>query len=233
MPKKKSKKVHETSLSAVMVIAVVNCLAGGLLGFTFMASFPALEFSSPDQYERYLEGEEQAVAGKPGSRYYFIAEPTRSRSWEQKRNQLLQGSGVELTVSSAEISSWLTSRFTPGSVDDVQGSITIAPGTPNFYAKDADEVYLSIPITIRAFGKRYDRTFHAQAIISDGAAPRLILKEAFIDCAPIPHSALFLPMYERLHDAYRFTDEYKALVEAWQKVESLEVTDGSLTLSLR
>lgn len=233
MPAKKIKVDSGPSASGIALAAALNCTVGIALGFAFLSSFPAMMFSSADELARYQASEEYVAENKPGSRYYLKTQPNRSRSWEAKRNQLLQGSGATLSIASSEINAWMASRFIPPSVDDVQGSVTIAPGTPNFAAESEEQIFISIPIAIRAFGTRYDRTFFAKGHFTEGAPVRFILDEASVDCAKIPFSPLYTAMYQRLHDAFRFTDEYKLLAEAWQGVESVKVSNGALNLRLR
>lgn len=230
MSPKKNKVDKGPSITGVIIIAVLNGLVGAILGFVFMSSFSAKSFASRAEFDRYLTSDDFVSANKPGSAYYFRTDPVRGRSWENKRNQLLQGGSSQITISSAEINSWITSRFIPPSLDQVDSPIAIAPGVPNFSAQDDDQIYISIPLKVRAFGKVYNRTFFAKAHFS---AVDLILDEASVDSARLPHRSVFMPIYEKFKDSYRFTDEYKAIAEAWQRVESVDVSSDSLKLRLR
>ncbi|NQY31551.1 MAG: hypothetical protein HRT56_00060 [Coraliomargarita sp.] len=233
MSAREVEETKETGLSTVVMIGVFNASLGALLGFFFMASFPAKSFSTMADYESYSKSEEFVDGKKPGSAHFFRTDPARGRSWEVKRNQLVQGSGRSITISSEEINSWIVSRFVPPSLENVESPIAIAPGVPNFSAQDDDNVYLSIPLVLRMFGMRYDRNFYAKVAFSEGPNIRLELDRAYIDCAPIPHAMIGTKMYERLHDSFRFTDEYKEMAKAWERVESVDVAGGALTLNLR
>ncbi|ADE54145.1 hypothetical protein [Coraliomargarita akajimensis] len=231
--KKKKSQEPEVSLSGVILMAAINLVIGGLLGFIFLSSMPAKLFSSVADLERFLEDSEQSEYPKPGEVYYIKGPEAKGRAWENKRNQFLQGDASELSISVAEINSWMASRFHAAKPDENARGIVVAPGTPNLSAEDAENIYISIPLDVMVYGKSYKKNFIATGDFMPGVPLRFQLSSGYVDSAQLPSAAAAQSVLDRLMGAYRVTDEYKAIREAWQRVESVEIVDGALILKMR
>ena len=123
-----------------------------------------------------------------------------------------------MEVTTAEINAWLR-RFTPQPMDKTDGGIGI-PSAPNFSAVSDTQICSASPSHCRHLARAM-RVASLPSTLRNGPAIRLVLEQG-IWTAHRFHAALYMPLYERLLAAYRLTDEYKALAQAWQKVSRLK-----------
>ena len=221
----------EPSLAGIVAMAFQRS-AGRTVGLCLSGVLSRGVFSSSDQLSRYQESKDYIAETQPGGRYYFVAAGPQSQLGTeapavdsgQRRGRGSDHCGDQCLVGC---------RFTPQPMDKTDGGIHIVPGTPNFSAVSDTQMYFSIPIALRAFGAHHESRFHAKARFETGPAIRLVLEQGHLDCAPIPHPALYMPLYEGLLAAYRLTDEYKALAQAWQRssrLKSRRNSEASFTL---
>lgn len=231
----RSKKTDaaEVSLSSVVVMACFNLIFGGVLGFVFLSSIPAKAFASVEELESFQAENSQAQYPKPGQVYHLKGADSRSKTWENKRSLFLQGTANELTVSVAEINTWFAARFHAAKPDPNTSGVLLVPGTPNLSAEDADNVYLSLPLELIINGRSFSKTVFVKGSFMPGVPVRFEVERGYVNSAQLPTPAVASALMDTLMDAYRVSDEYQAMSDTWQRVESVEVIDHSLTFKLR
>lgn len=229
----KPREAHEPKLSGVLIAAWVNCVVGVVLGFLFMASFPAMVFPSIAELSRYQQSDAVRPETKPGSRYFVKVSPNGGTSWQQKRKQLIEGSIRTVSLESAEINAWLSELFRAASPQAGQGRISVVPGIPNVSTGADRSIYLSLPLKMKFFEQRYERTFFLKAHFENADSVRLVIDEAYVGCAAIPVVGGYLLGSKQFVAALRGSEELTLLAQAWDRVESIVVSDSRLNLSFR
>ena len=123
-----------------------------------MMSFSALEMSSRAEEKKFNEG--KAVSpSRPGEVYFLKGPIMRTRAWEAKRLEVLEGRNVTVDLNHAELNGWLSGKFRPAAApsDEVKTNVLIIPGVPNVYV-DTDVIHFSLPTEVILFGTSYKYT---------------------------------------------------------------------------
>ncbi len=208
-------------------------LFGGLLGFIYLATFPAEAFSSVEEYEKSIAELEEPIYAKPGDSYYIEGTTVRTRAWEAKRQQLSDGGAQTVSLSAGEINGWMAAKFRvaepPKSEDEP--SVLIQPGIPNVGLVDGEGLFLNVPLTISAYGSSGEYGAYLFGTIEPSG---FRIKSMQINCAKIPLPGIFgEQLMNTLSAGYKSTEEYKIIADAFDRVESTSIKDGQLVIVLR
>jgi len=228
------KKEKEPSLLGVSISGLAMAMVGAIGGFFFLASFPAKSFSVAADREAFIESR-AARAPMPGDIFYMEGPTRQTNSWLQKRTQILSGEAGTVEFSAGELNAWISNRFQAGAASetDSEASVLMVPGLPNFHIGEG-RLNLSLPVEATIYGNDADFTVLAAGDFGSGSSPRFRLSEFRINNAAIPAQAgiakQFLAVFLK---AYESSDEYTALREAWQRVESAEVEGEVLRIVFR
>ena len=130
----KTLKEEGPTLAGISVSAILLAFVGALLGFLYLASVPPTSFKSVADLNAYLE---KTPEPKLLDVSYFEGPVSRSRSWEQKREILLNGSANTVELTAGEINAWMSAKFRKPSAasaaEDEDWYCNSARGTELFY----------------------------------------------------------------------------------------------------
>ena len=160
----------DPSLAGVLLIGVILAGLGAFLGFLFLASVAPKSFKSVADLQNYLEKNPEP---KLLDRSYFEGPRSSGRSWEQKRDALLNGSATTVELSAGEINAWMAAKFrkpssAPTGEDD--SGIMIIPGVPNFFIDATEGVFLNLPTEVTIYGSMNNCLIIAQGHFSDNCS---------------------------------------------------------------
>lgn len=230
----KTPKEEGPTLAGVFISAIIVALIGAFLGFLFLASESPTSFKSVADLKDHLEKNPDT---KLLDVTYFDGPISRSRSWEQKREALLNGSATTVELSAGEINAWMSAKFRKPSAapsDDDEAGIVILPGVPNFFIDASEGVFLNLPTEVTIYGDMHDCMMIAQGHFSEGSRVSFEMDSLRVNDAAIPvFGGLGKQVVETLLQAYSETDEFIAFQKAWEKVESVELVADTIRLKLR
>ena len=230
----KTAKKEGPTLASISFSAVLLTLVGALLGFLFLASVPPMAFRSVADLNAYLEKKPELNLL---DRSYFEGPVSSSRSWEQKREVLFNGSATTVELTAGELNAWMSAKFRKPSVVPAVGDkagIMILPDVPNFFIDAAAGFILSLPTEVTVFGSSHDRIMIALGRFSAGPQVQFQISALRVNDAAIPMIAgLGKQLLQALLLAYSQTEEFIACQKAWEKVESVELVAGAMRLKLR
>ncbi len=231
----KQSEEKDPSLAGIIFIGVILASLGAFLGFLFLASVAPKSYKSAAELQDYLEKNPEP---KLLEQSYFEGPISRSRSWEKKREVLLNGSDTMVELSAAEINAWMSAKFRQPSSSAPAGEkasdILILPGVPNFFIDAAEGVFLNLPTEVTIYGSAHDCLIVAQGHFAAGPQAVFQLDALRANDAAIPLlGGLGDQLVGALLQAYSQTDEFAAFQAAWQKVESVELVADTIRLKLR
>jgi hypothetical protein len=230
----KNLKEDGPSVAGVFVTAVLLAGVGAFLGFLFLASVSPKAFKSVADLQDYLEKRTEA---KLLDQTYLEGPVARGRSWEQKREALLNGSDTTVELSAGEINAWMSAKFRkPGAAptgEEAEG-ILILPGVPNFFIDAREGFFFNLPTEVTIYGSAHNCVIIAQGHFSAGPQVAFQMDALHVNDAAIPVlGGLGDKLVGALLQAYSQTDEFVAFQKAWQKVESVELVADTIHLKLR
>ena len=226
-------KEEGPTLAGISVSAVLLALVGALLGVLYLASVPPTSFKSVADLNAYLEKTPELQLL---DRSYFKGPVSSSRSWEQKREVLLNGSATTVELTAGEINAWMSAKFRKPSAAAAgdEAGIVILPGVPNFFIDAAAGFFLNLPTEVSIYGSTHDRIIIAQGSFSAGPQVQFQISALRVNDAAVPVIAgLGKQLLQALLQAYSQTDEFVACQQAWEKVESVELVADTMRLKLR
>ncbi len=226
-------KQEGPTLAGISVSAVLLALVGALLGVLYLASVPPTSFKSVADLNAYLEKTPELQLL---DRSYFKGPVSSSRSWEQKREVLLNGSATTVELTAGEINAWMSAKFRKPSAAAAgdEAGIVILPGVPNFFIDAAAGFFLNLPTEVSIYGSTHDRIIIAQGSFSAGPQVQFQISALRVNDAAVPVIAgLGKQLLQALLQAYSQTDEFVACQQAWEKVESVELVADTMRLKLR
>ena len=229
----KTAKQEGPTLAGISVSAVLMALVGALSGFLCLASVPPTPLKSVADLNAYLEKTPELQLLE---RSYFKGPVSSSRSWEQKREVLLNGSATTVELTAGEINAWMSAKFRKPSAAAAgdEAGIVILPGVPNFFIDAAAGFFLNLPTEVSIYGSTHDRIIIAQGSFSAGPQVQFQISALRVNDAAVPVIAgLGKQLLQALLQAYSQTDEFVACQQAWEKVESVELVADTMRLKLR
>ena len=228
-------KEEGPTLAGVVVSAVILAGIGALLGFLLLVSVPPQSYKSVAALQDYLEKNSEP---KLLDTSYFEGPVSRGRSWEQKREALLNGSNTTVELSAGEINAWMSAKFRQPRAapkgEEEETDILILPGVPNFFIDAAEGFFLNLPTEVTIYGSARNCLMIAQGHFSAGPQVAFQMDALHVNDAAIPVlGGLGDQLVATLLQAYSQADEFLALQKAWQKVESVELVADTIRLKLR
>jgi hypothetical protein len=225
---------EQSSRVGVYVAACAMALLGVMLGIFYMMSFPLQAFGSMAERARALE-ERERLNPIPGDAFYIEGPTLRTRSWEAKRNRILEGEAGTLEISVGEINAWFATRFrggTPPKADEAEGFV-ITPSTPNVAVTEDGVLFLSLPAQFTGYSIDAEHVVSAKGAFQSGAPAKFKITNLHIGGAAMPLPGVIGTQVKgALLKAYAQSDEFSALAEAWNRVDSVEISNGGLKLTL-
>lgn len=226
----------QPSYFGVYFYAVLTALFGALLGFFYLATFPAQAFSSQQEYEASianLKESEEPVYSKPGDAYYIEGPVSRSRSWDSKRQQLTASGPQTVNLSASEINAWMMAKFR--AVDpqkgDEESGIVISPGVPNVGLVDGLGLFVNLPVTIEAYGASGE---YEVSVFGSIEPSGFKLGSFQVNSAKLPlPNIIGKQVMNLLASGYKATEEYKIITEALDRLQSASVEGEQLVITLR
>lgn len=234
MPLSPPKEKSEDSRLLVFLYAVVMAAFGVFLGMIYLMSFPLEAYSSLKERGEALEGRE-SLDPIPGDAFYIEGPILRTRGWELKREQFINGSAGTIRVSPGEINAWFASNFraaTP-STEKAKSDFTLSPKVPNLGFSEAGTVYLNLPADISVYGIDGHYVLSAHVRYAEGAPARLVVEHLRIAGARIPFPrVLGSRIVSRIVKGFSSAEEYILISKAWNRVESVEFGENELLFTL-
>ena len=231
----KESKEKEQSLIAALVYAALVALLGVLLGMFYMLGFPLQSFSSMAEQAESMEGRE-SLEPIPADAFYIEGPVLRSRSWEGKRAQFLEGGGGSLVITAGEINAWLASKFRPASgspQSESEDGFVLLPKEPNVALTEDNVFYVNLPTEVVGYGFDGEYVLSATGEYSEGAPAKFAFHSFRFGSAKVPLPGFlggrFLATF---FEGFGQFEEFKAIQEAWNRVEAVEIADGGLKFSL-
>ena len=228
-----SKPDQEPNIFITLASGLGLASMGMFLGIAYFISFPLQVYKNQTELNEAIDKKESPYL-RPGDSYYFEGPVLRTKSWAPKREQLLAGEAKQLSFETGEINGWLDTYFkpvAPASAEESSG-ITIRPEVANVAVVDEGRMYLSLPATLDAFGWEGEFVLSASGYFKSGSPARFVVTQTNLNGARLPGFVGKL-LVRRMAGAYRRTEEYGQIIQGWQQVESVELGDGALQLSLR
>lgn len=235
MSKSVIKEKSEPSLTLVFVYAGLLAALGVLLGFIFLMPFPLEAYANLQEREKALEARE-SLDPIPGDAFYIEGPTLRSRAWETKRGQILDGSARTVTVTVGELNAWLEGNFRGSSkpAGEESEGLALIPDTPNIGISNDGTTYLSLTANITGYGLDGDYVLSAKVSYGSGQSPSLKVEHLQIGGAAVPlPSILGEQLVSAIMKSYAQVEEYVTMQEAWGRVQSVEVEQGGFVLSLK
>ncbi len=233
MPAIKNTEEQGPSVGGVLLCAVIVALIGALLGFLFLASVSPTSFKSVADLQAYLEKNPEP---KLLDISYFEGGISRARSWEQKRDALLNGSETTVEFTAGELNAWMSSNFrnsSPAVSGEDAPAIVILPGVPNFFIDEKEGLFFNLPTNLTIYGSAH----HCMIVVKghfNPAQPEFTMDALHANGAAIPIlSGLGDQFVGALLQVYSQTDEFVAFQAAWEKVETVEIVGDTIRLKLR
>lgn len=228
-----AKKVEdkEASLSGIILMGAIVAGIGAFLGFLFLASETPKSYKSVAELETYLKKNPDLELL---DRSYFKGPVANGRSWEQKRDVLLNGSNTTVEFSAGEINAWMVAKFRqpkPESNGEGESGVTLIPGVPNCFIDATEGFFFNLPTKASVYGDLHDCTIVVAGHFSAGPLVTFEMDSIRVNNAAVP--LIGDQLVEALLSAYAKTDEFVAVQGAWQKVESVELVADSIRLKLR
>lgn len=232
--KKKEEEEVGPTWAGVISLALCSLVIGVLLGFIFLASFPVKALASSKEAEGFLS-ENTSRAPRPDDGYYFEAAPARSRNWEIQRRALLSGDSNQIEVQFSDLNSWTSSMFRPATppAGKDKPKYMLNPREPKFGTDGEGTVYLILPVTATIFEYSKKSTLYVTGHFPEGGKDFSIDSFHVNNAALPPVPGLSEYVYSTLMQAFSESEEYKAITEAWDKVQSVEVTENSLRIQMQ
>ena len=222
------------TLGGILFAAALLALAGAILGFLFLISYPPKAYSSVKDRDAFLESKAESEV-KPGELYYLKGPVSPGNGWKQKREVLLNGTNTTLEITAGELNAWMASKFrqaSPPSGEDPPNFL-ILPGVPNFFVDVSEGIFLSLPTEVTIYGSNRQLVIFAQGHFTQGAEVAFQMDALHVNNAAVPVlGGLANQVAKTLLKAYSETDEFIAFRQAWENVESVEVVAGSIRLKL-
>ena len=221
------------SLLGVAFFAILIALIGAFSGFTLLASISPEPFGSVAEYESYLEkNPEQDISGS----HYFRGYSTGNRDWVSKRRVLLTAEDASVELKDSEINAWIIDKFKKPKVsfsERDKPKLYVAPGLPNCFIDPAEGVHFNMLLEIVVFGKQIDCLLIGKGHFSGEDPVEFHLSGLRLNKALIPFSEKLqgLLLNSLLKSLYE-NDEFVALKEAWEKVDSVELVENGIRLHL-
>ena len=235
MPTDKKTEEDEATLGGALILGALVALLGALLGFMFLASVQPKSYQSVEELQAFLEKTSDSSLLQSS---YLQGPVSRSRGWEQKRDALLNGEALTVELSSAEINAWMSSKFSKSgsrpSDEDEGSGVMILPGVPNVFIDTDQGFFLNVPADVSIYGSTHNWMVVAKGHFTDGLQVRFEVETLHVNGAAIPAlGGLAKRFLGALFQAYSQTDEFLAVEKAWTKVESVELVDDTIHLTLR
>lgn len=229
-----NKEKPDHSRLFIFLYALALGAIGFFLGMMYLMSFPLEGYSSMEERATALEGRE-SLDPIPGDAFYIEGSTLRSRTWETKRQQLIDGSSPTITVTTGEINAWFEAKFRSSTVvtGEEASGLTLVPEIPNLGISEAGTLYLNLPAEITGYGLDGNYVLSAQVRYTSGAPAGLVVDHLQIGGAAVPMPGqLGAHLVSTIIEAFSSAEEYAIFSEAWSRVESVEIIDGALVLSL-
>jgi hypothetical protein len=234
MPASARKKKSEQSSFLVYLYAVTMAVFGVLLGMVYLMSFPITAYSNMQERARDLEDRE-SLDPVPGGAYYIEGPILRSRSWETKRKQLIEGAAQSITVSPGEVNAWFEAKFrgSKPATNEESSGLVLVPGLPNLAITREGTVFLNLPVDIEGYGLDGSYVLSAQIRYADGSPAKIVVDHLQIGGAAVPlPGQLGSQLVSTLIKGFSSAEEYGVISQAWRRVGSVEVANGALALTL-
>lgn len=228
------KEKSEAGLVFVGISALMMAGFGAMLGFIYLMSFPLKEFSSMGERVEALEARESTEA-IPGDAFYIEGPILRSSSWENKRQQFLDGNVSTIKVTAGEINAFLERKFRSSAVpvDEDHAGLMIEPEAPNIGISGEKATFLNLPARIKGYGLDGSYVFSAKVRFSRSSPPGLSVDRLQIGGAAVPLPGILgKAVVSSIRRAFSSAEEYQVISSAWSVVQSVEVVDGALILTL-
>lgn len=228
------KEKPDSSPAIVFAYAAMLAGLGGFLGLVYMISFPLEAYSNLAERDQALEARESSKP-IPGGAYYIEGATMRSRAWETKREQLINGSVPTIRLSASEINGWLAANFRSSAINSEDSAdLAIVPGMPNMGISEDGTTYLNLPAEISGYGLNGEHVFSAQVYFKKGSPATIGVNRMQLSGAVIPLPGILgEKMMSTLMGAFSSAKEYSVIRDAWSRVSSVEVSGDSLVLSLK
>ena len=233
MPAFEKTDAKDPSLLGVVFFALLFALIGSVSGFTLLASIRPEPFSSVAEFESEMEKNSEK---RLLNAYYFKGPTSSLDNWVLKREILLNSNSTTVELTDAEINAWIAKKFdfvqTPLS-QKKKLKLVIIPGLPNFFINTAEGIHFSMKLEVVIQGQIIRSQILGKGHFSGENPVGFQLSELRLNEASIPFPAkLSDRLLDLLVKSLNDNEEFIALKEAWQKVNSVEVIENGIRLSL-
>ena len=226
------KQVNESSFNRMIVAGCAMALLGAWLGFLcLLGQIPAV-FTDEAQFAVYSEEHLDSV-GVPFEAHFFKGAVASSKDWEQKRVQLFSPTTQRVELSDADLNAWFNADFRPAFNTASQQPFQFYPRQPNIYISER-VVYLSIPIDVSIWGSKKKWVLFASGSFVGEGNPQFKVDSLYLNNAPFPFAGAYgSSVLNALVNVFRGAEDYQSLVEAWGRIESIEIESNRMQIQLR
>lgn len=228
------KEKKEPSVSIALIYAAMMSFFGVIVGMVYLMSLPLQGFSSMAERAKARE-ERNSLDPVPTDAFYLEGPVLQTSSWEAKRNRLINGGAGVLEISPGEINAWFASKFQPSSGPPAKNEegILIVPGQPNVAVSEEGVFFVNLPAQVSGYGMNAEYVLSAIGGYSSGAPAVFKIDQLKIGSAKMPLPDLLgSQIIDVLTQSYKQTKEYKTILSAWERVDSVEFSGSSLRLKL-
>jgi hypothetical protein len=231
----KVKTQRGPSALGIFVAALFMLLAGFLAGVVYLASFQPVRFAGPYEYERALEKENGGPAG-PRAHCYYAPPPLGVRTWQAKRDRLLEARNTSVTFSLSELNAWWGSEF--GSMrfeEEESAKISLRPGVPYFAVGRDGLLHISSPLDVNAFGRQFELMLTVRgAFENEGGGVRFRVVKMLFNSAPVPGAEAFSArLFPKVGGEAFAAEEFDPYRELLARLDRVELGEASIRFVVR
>lgn len=232
-----SKAEKGPSVFGVLFAAVVMFIVGVVAGFFYLTSFEPVQFANAYDREKAMAAKENQ-APRPGEVYYYRSLlPLGARTWEAKRQALLEGRNTSVTLSMGELNAWWASEFGSLRFDDSADAskLKVLPKAPSFATGPDDVLHIAIPLEVEAFGSEFEVICIMRGSFENGQdGVRFQVRELYLNNAALPWAPRIADAFFKKLDEEAFsTEAFEAYRAAWGNLDRVELGEAGIRFVLR
>ena len=134
-----------------------------------------------------------------------------------------------LVLTVGEMNAWLNTMFRSSGGSDESSGLVVVPGTPNVAVSEDGVLHVNLPTEISGYTLEGEYVLSATGRFSIGAPASFVFSSFQVGGAKVPvPEVLGAQIANALLKGYEASDEFQAIVKAWERVDAVEVAEGGL-----
>ncbi len=226
------------SAAGVFIAALFMFLTGGVLGFVYLASIPPARYAGPYEYERATKDKEERPPRPGDAHCYWAPSPYGIRTWQAKRDKLLEGRNTSVTFSLSELNAWWASEFAALRFEESEkdAALRVLPDAPFFAVDEAGILHISSPLRVDVYGNELEVMLTVRGTFDNSGdeGPRFVVAEMLFNSAPIPRAGSFAArLFSRAGQKAFAAEEFTPYREAFSRISKVDVAEASVRFVLQ